>query len=66
MERLISNIKIALKENVKPRKMLGGVVCSEMGVSWEVTNINTRPFTGGILVITMALSNGQFGIKLQS
>ena len=37
MERLISNIKIALKGNVKPRKMLG-VVGSERGVSWEVTN----------------------------
>jgi hypothetical protein len=42
--------------------MLGGVVGSEMGVSWEVTNIDTRPFTVGILVITMAPANGQFVI----
>jgi len=55
-----SNIKIALKGTVKPRNRLGFVVGSEIEVSWEVTNIDTRPFTGGTLVITMAPANGQF------
>jgi hypothetical protein len=43
--------------------MLGGVVGSEIEVSREVTNIDTWPFTGGILVITMAPANGQFVIS---
>lgn len=59
-EQKQANIKISLKGNIKPRSRLGYVVGSEIEVSWEVTNIDTRPFAGGWLVITMAPSNGQF------
>lgn len=36
------------------------MVGSEIEVSWEATNIDSRPFTGGMLVIIMAPANGQF------
>ncbi|MGD0645923.1 MAG: hypothetical protein ABSA75_13535 [Candidatus Bathyarchaeia archaeon] len=55
-----NNIKIALKGTVKPRSRLGYVVGSVIEVSWEVTNVDSRPFPGGMLTITMVPANGQF------
>jgi hypothetical protein len=54
------NIKIGLNGTVKPRSILGLVVGSEIEVSWEVTNLDSRPFSGGFLKITMVPANQQF------
>jgi hypothetical protein len=56
----ITNIKIGLKGTVKPRSRLGFVEGSKIEFSWEVTNIDSRPFSGGSLIITMSPSNGMF------
>jgi hypothetical protein len=55
-----NNIKIALKANSKPRSRLGYVVGSVIEFSFEVANIDSRPFSGGTLAIIITPANGIF------
>ncbi|MCW4000423.1 MAG: hypothetical protein NWE93_09300 [Candidatus Bathyarchaeota archaeon] len=55
-----NNFKIGLKGTIKPRNILGIVVGSEIEVSWEITNLDSRPFPGDTLYIIMKPPNDQF------
>jgi hypothetical protein len=55
-----TNIKIELKGKAKPRSRLGYVVGSEIEVTWELKNLDSRPYPGGELKIRMVPPNQQF------
>jgi len=56
----LSNIKIGLNGKTKPCSSLGFVVGSEIEVSWELTNLDSKRFPGGRLRITMVPPNQQY------
>jgi hypothetical protein len=56
----VPNYRIGINGSVTARSRLGFVVGKEIELSWEVTNLDTRTFPGGLLTITMAPPNGQY------
>jgi hypothetical protein len=54
----MSSFNIALQGKVKPRSALGLVVGKEIELSWEVTNLSTGNFLGGILQVHMESPDG--------
>ncbi len=52
--------KIGLIGKTETDNIFGFVVGAEIRVTWEITNLDSRTFPGGTLVIVMAPPNGQY------
>jgi len=50
--------RIALKGNAKSRSRFGFVVGRAIQVSWELTNIDTKRYDGGLLIVYMLSPSG--------
>lgn len=57
---VVKPFSMSLNGTVKAKSRFGFAVGKEIEVAWELTNLDSRTYAGGVLVITMVPANGQF------
>jgi len=57
---IVGNHRLALQGFAKPKSRLGFVTGKHFKVSYEVTNIGSQIFPGGVLRVVISWPNGQF------